>query len=93
MGTPTYRRPGLQRKILGHLDDRVDEGDHYFKSRRMANLETFSEHDVGAIGHALASLEGADDHSFQFERFSETACTTWRIVRADQDSSVVDTDG
>lgn len=86
MGRHAYRRPDLQRKVLTHLHARVDEGDRYFKSRRMAKLDAFSEYDAGGIGQALASLERADDHDLQFERFSEATCITWRVCRPAEDS-------
>lgn len=85
MEESAYRRPDLQRKVLTHLHDRVDDGDRNIKSRRLANLEEFSEYEPGTIGKALASLEGADDHAFELERFSDAACITWRAVRADDD--------
>lgn len=82
-----YRRPQLQRKVLAYLHKRVDEGDRYFKSRRLANLEEFSEYEAGAIGRALASLEGSGDHVFELERFSEASCITWRVVRVEDDGT------
>lgn len=86
MGRHAYRRPDLQRKVLTHLHARVDEGDRYFKSRRMAKLDAFSEYSAGDIGQALASFERADDHDLLLERFSEATCITWRVCRSAEDS-------
>lgn len=87
MADSSHRRPVLQRTVLGHLDDRVDDGEHYVKSRQLSTLDEFSEFGPDAIGRAVASLAGANDHPFSIERFSDTACVTWRVDRDEYDSA------
>lgn len=86
MADSTHRRPAVQRAVLGHLDDRVDDGEHYVKSRHLSTLEEFSEYEADAIGRAVSSLAGANDHPFRIERYSDTGCVTWRVARDEDDS-------
>lgn len=86
MGEAAYRRPDLQRKVLSHLRVRVADGDRYFKSRRLADSESFSEYETATIGKALASLERSGSHSYVFERFSGGPCVTWHVKRCEDEA-------
>lgn len=81
-----HRRPDLHRKVLAHLRVRVADGDRYFKSRRLAASEPFSEYETQTIGKALASLERSGAHGYVFERFSGGPCVTWHVERVDDDA-------
>lgn len=66
-----------RRRVETHLDDRVDEGPVYVKSKFLADELELSANEIGAV------LGRIDESSSELsvERWSYTNATTWRVER------------
>lgn len=66
-----------RRRVEMHLDDRVDEGPVYVKSKFLADELELSANEIGAV------LGRIDESSSELsvERWSYTNATTWRVER------------
>ncbi|MEF8882662.1 MAG: hypothetical protein V5A34_09095 [Halapricum sp.] len=66
-----------RRRVETHLDDRIDEGPVYVKSKFLADELELSANEIGAV------LGRIDESSSELsvERWSYTNATTWRVER------------
>ncbi|MDY6780726.1 MAG: hypothetical protein SV760_09360 [Halobacteria archaeon] len=68
-----------QSRIVGYLEEKVDEGKTYFKSKFMSDELNMSAKEIGS--NMLKLSEKYEELSI--EKWSYASATTWKVERAD----------